>query len=142
MKPFDRWSRALAAHRSASAAFATAAEEVEPDAWHRPRAEGKWSPAQMTDHLIQTYDILLRELDGDQGMRVRTRFLRRVFLRLTLMPRLLGEAASRSGCQPLLRYVPATHRPINRTGSPSSGGEPLSSRPLLSGLAGRIPAHS
>lgn len=89
MKPFDRWSRALAVHRSSSAAFATAAEEVEPDAWHRPRTEGKWSPAQITAHLTQTYDVLLRELDGGPGMRVRTRFLQRVFLRLTLMPRLL-----------------------------------------------------
>jgi hypothetical protein len=89
MKPFDRWSRALAIHRSASAAFATAAEEVEPEAWHRPRGEGKWSPALVTAHLIQTYDVLLRELDGGQGMRVRTRFLQRMFLRLTLMPRLL-----------------------------------------------------
>jgi uncharacterized damage-inducible protein DinB len=92
MKPFDRWSRVLAVHRSASAAFATAAEEVEPDAWHRPRAEGKWSPALITAHLIQTYDVLLRELDGGQGMRVRTRFLQRMFLRMTLMPRLLRGA--------------------------------------------------
>jgi hypothetical protein len=88
----DRWSRALAIHRAASAAFATAAEEVEPDAWCRPRAEGKWSPSQMTDHLIQTYVVLLRELEGGEGMRVRTRFLLRMFLRLTMMPRLLRGA--------------------------------------------------
>lgn len=88
----DRWSQALAIHRSASAALATAAEEVEPDAWHRPQADGKWSPAQITDHLIQTYVVLLRELEGGEGMRVRTRFLQRVFLRLTMMPRLLRGA--------------------------------------------------
>jgi uncharacterized damage-inducible protein DinB len=92
MKSSARWSRALTVHRSASAAFATAAEEVEPDTWCRPRAEGKWSPAQITAHLIQTYDVLLRELNGGQGMRVRTRLLQRMFLRLTLMPRLLRGA--------------------------------------------------
>ncbi len=92
MNPPDRWSQALAIHRSASAAFAAAAEAVDPATWQLPRAEGKWSPAQMTDHLIQTYDVLLRELEGGPGMRVRTRLLQRVFLRLTLMPRLLRGA--------------------------------------------------
>jgi DinB superfamily len=92
MKPSARWSRALALHRSASAAFADAAKAVAPGAWHLPRAEGKWSPAQITDHLIQTYDVLLRELQGGSGMRVRTRFLQRMFLRLTLMPRLMRGA--------------------------------------------------
>lgn len=43
----------------------------------------------MTDHLIQTYDVLLRELNGGAGMQVRIRFFKRMFLRLTLMPRLL-----------------------------------------------------
>lgn len=44
MKPSDRLSRALAVHRSASAAFATAAEAVEPDAWHHPGLKGNGLP--------------------------------------------------------------------------------------------------
>lgn len=116
MTPFDRWSRALAVHRSSSAAFAAAAEEIEPDAWHRPRAEGKWSPAQMTDHLIQTYDVLLRELEGGEGMRVRTRFLQRVFLRLTLMPRLL-----RGGRFPERVPAPPEIRPANAPADQQNG---------------------
>jgi hypothetical protein len=81
--------RALSVHRSASTAFAAVLEEIARDRWHHPWAEGKWSPAQTTSHLIQTYDVLLRELEGGAGMRVRLGFLRRMFLRLTLMPRLL-----------------------------------------------------
>jgi hypothetical protein len=90
--PSDRWSRAIDHHASAAVAFAAAAEDLEPAAWHHPRAEGKWSPAQITDHLIRTYDVLLRELGGGQGMRVRTRLGQRLLLRLTLMPRLLRGA--------------------------------------------------
>ena len=89
MTSFDR---ALAIHHSASAAFATAAEGIERDRWHHPLTEGKWSCAQVTDHLIQTYDVLLRELNGGAGMRIRIGFVRRMFLRMTLMPRLLRGA--------------------------------------------------
>ena len=85
----DPWSKALACHASASAAFAAAAEAVEPAAWDRPRAEGKWSPAQIADHLIQTYDVLLREVAGGAGMKVRTRPWLRLLLRITYMPRIL-----------------------------------------------------
>jgi len=90
--PSGQWSRAVDHHASVAAAFAAAAEELEPAAWHRPRAEGKWSPAQITDHLTRPYDVLLRELGGGQGMRIRTRLGQRLVLRLTLMPRLLRGA--------------------------------------------------
>ncbi len=87
--PSDRWPEALRLHGSAASAFAAAAEAVEPEAWDRPRAEGKWSPAQITDHLIRTYDVILREIGGGGGMKVRTRLWMRLFLRLTYMPRIL-----------------------------------------------------
>jgi uncharacterized damage-inducible protein DinB len=101
----DRFSQALAFHRSVAVAFAAAAEEVAPEAWHRPRAEGKWSPAQITDHLIQTYDVVVRELDGGEGMRIRTPFLARMLLRMTVMPRLLrgGRFPERAPAPPELR---------------------------------------
>jgi hypothetical protein len=99
------WSKALACHASASAAFAAAAEAVEPAAWDRPRAEGKWSPAQITDHLIQTYDVVLREISGGSGMKVRTRPWLRILLRLTYMPRILrgGWFPARAPAPPEIR---------------------------------------
>jgi hypothetical protein len=42
---------ALAAQRRAAADFRTAALEVSDSAWNAPRAPGKWSPAQVTDHV-------------------------------------------------------------------------------------------
>jgi hypothetical protein len=55
--PSDRWPEAIRLHGSAALAFAAAAEAVEADAWDHPFAEGKWSPAEITDHLIQTYSM-------------------------------------------------------------------------------------
>jgi hypothetical protein len=101
----DPWSKALACHASASAAFAAAAEAVEPAAWDRPRAEGKWSPAQIADHLIQTYDVLLREVAGGAGMKVRTRSWLRPLLKLVYMRRILrgGWFPARAPAPPEIR---------------------------------------
>src|SRR5688572_20474893 len=97
-----RWLEALRIHGSAASAFAATAEAVEPEAWDRPLAEGKWSPAQITDHLIRTYDVILREIGGGGGMKVRTRLWMRLFLRLTYMPRILrgGRFPARAPAPP------------------------------------------
>ena len=99
------WSEALRIHGSASSAFAAAAGAVAPEAWDRPLADGKWSPAQITDHLIQTYDVVLREVAGGGGMRVRTSLLLRLFLRLTYKPRILrgGWFPARAPAPPEIR---------------------------------------
>jgi hypothetical protein len=104
--PSVRWPEALRIHGSAASAFAAAAEAVEPEAWDRPIAEGKWSPAQITDHLIQTYDVVLCEIRGGRGMKVRTRLWMRLFLRLTFMPRIL-----RGGWFPAHAPAPPEIRP-------------------------------
>lgn len=114
MTSSDRCSKAVEHHSRVAAAFAAAAEAVEPDAWHRPRAEGKWSPAQITDHLIRTYDILMRELGGGPGMQVRTRRLQRLFLRLTLLPRLLRGGRFPQGA-PAPREIRPADAPADQT---------------------------
>jgi len=103
--PSTSWSEAFRVHGSAASAFAAAAEAVEPEAWDRPRAEGKWSPAQITDHLIRTYDVVLREIGGGAGMKVRTPFLMRIVLRLTYKPRILrgGWFPARAPAPPEIR---------------------------------------
>jgi hypothetical protein len=76
-------------HATATAAFLRTVEAVPEERWHQPLADGKWSPAQLTEHLVRTYDVLLQELAGGPGMRVRTRPWMRILLRLTVAPRLL-----------------------------------------------------
>ncbi|MES1245295.1 MAG: DinB family protein [Acidobacteriota bacterium] len=112
----DPWSEAFAVHGSAVASFAAAAEAVEPSAWHVPRAEGKWSPALVTGHLIRTYDVLIAEVGGGAGMRIRLPAWKRLFLRLTLMPRLL-----RGGAFPRRVPAPPEIRPTEAPPDPASG---------------------
>ncbi len=103
--PSDRWPEALRFHGSAASSFAAVAEAIEAEAWDRPLMEGKWSPAQITDHLIRTYDVLLREIAGGGGMKIRTRLWMRLILRLTLMPRILrtGRFPARAPAPPEIR---------------------------------------
>lgn len=103
----DTFSRALRIHGSAASEFAVVAEAVRPEAWDRPIAAGKWSPAQITDHLIRSYDVLLREVQGGAGMKIRARPWMRFVLRLTYLPRILrgGWFPGRAPAPPEIRPV-------------------------------------
>ncbi len=114
--PSDSWSEAFACHGSAVASFASAAEAVAPSAWNVPRAEGKWSPALITGHLIRTYDVLIAEVEGGAGMKVRLPAWKRLFLRLTLMPRLL-----RGGAFPRAVPAPPEILPTEAPPDPANG---------------------
>lgn len=103
----NRHSEALRIHGSAASQFAAAAEAVGPEVWYRPRAEGKWSPAQITDHLIRSYDVLLREVQGGAGMKIRAKAWMRILLRLSYLPRIL-----RGGWFPKAAPAPPEIRPL------------------------------
>jgi hypothetical protein len=95
----NTWSDALRLHESAAGEYASAAEALSPEMWATARGEGKWSPAQVTDHLILAYQALQRELSGGPGMALRTTAWQRVLLRLLLVPRLLRGAAFPRGAR-------------------------------------------
>ncbi|HEX2091215.1 MAG TPA: DinB family protein [Longimicrobiaceae bacterium] len=88
----ERWAEALALHASATAGFAADAAAVVPERWAVPRAPGKWSPAQVVQHLILAYEVLLRELAGGPGMALHATWWQRFLLRLIFLPRLLAGA--------------------------------------------------
>lgn len=69
-------------HRAAIHEFMERARAIDAAAWLQPRAEGKWTPAQETKHVILSYDVLLGQLSGGPGMRVRTKSLRRFVARI------------------------------------------------------------
>lgn len=50
--------------------------------WLTPRAVGKWTPAQETQHVILAYDAFLRQLRDGTPMRQRGSWLRRRIARL------------------------------------------------------------
>jgi uncharacterized damage-inducible protein DinB len=70
----------LADHQASLREYIAKARGVSPDRWLTPRAEGKWTPAQETRHLVLAYDAFLRDLAGTGKMGLRgTPFKRRLW---------------------------------------------------------------
>lgn len=79
------WSTAVARHAASANAFAETARSVPPETWTTPVGEGKWTPAQITEHLNRTYETVLDELRGKSGIRIRSPWLLRQLLRQTVL---------------------------------------------------------
>lgn len=86
-------------HRRSVAAFIAEAESVAPEEWEVPMAPGKWSPAQVAEHLRLTYEVVCRELEGGDGVRVRTSWWLRPILRFRFLPMILGERRLPAGAR-------------------------------------------
>jgi hypothetical protein len=54
----------IASHRRAVGAFVDAARAVPPSLWSTPRAPGKWSPGQVTEHVALAYEQSGRMVHG------------------------------------------------------------------------------
>jgi hypothetical protein len=65
-----------------------AARRWESPTWIQPLAPGKWSPAEITSHVAEAYQVLRTELGGGAGMRLLGSPLQRWVLRHTMLPRL------------------------------------------------------
>ena len=64
-------------HQAAVRGFIHRAQTLAGDQWLRPRAAGKWTPAQETRHVILTYEAFMRDLNDVERIRLRgTRFRR------------------------------------------------------------------
>lgn len=87
--PFDH---ALAIQQEAVTEFVETAEAVPEEAWARPLAEGKWTPAQICDHLNITFDVLLDDLAGGAGMKILPKRWQLLMLRWSVLPKLLRGA--------------------------------------------------
>jgi hypothetical protein len=85
----SRMTRSRTLHDDAVAAYVARARALEELTWSAPLQPGKWSPAEITQHLTLTFEVLTRELRGGPGMRVRVKPLKRLLLRLTLVRRML-----------------------------------------------------
>jgi len=84
-----KWDEIRALHGQAADALAVKAAGVPADRWLKPRAEGKWSPAEVVEHLNTVYDVVLKEIAGAPGMQIRTALWQRVLLRFTMVPKIL-----------------------------------------------------
>jgi hypothetical protein len=84
-----RWRAAVDEHRVALAAYLDAAERLPEEAWMRPWAPGKWTPAIITEHLAMAYRTYVQEARGGPGMKLKLTPLRRRVLRMLLLPHML-----------------------------------------------------
>ncbi len=101
-----KWHEVVDIHSQAAATLVETAERIPSDQWLSPRAEGKWTPGHVLEHLNLTYDTLIRELKGGPGMAVQTKLWQRLLLRLTIMPKIL-----RGGGFPAAARAPREIRP-------------------------------
>jgi len=101
---------AMAEHAISVERFLRSAESIQSIDWHgSKRGEGKWSAAEITEHLISSWEILLAELRGGKGMEIRTSFWQRWLLRLTVVPGIL-----KGGGFPENARAPRETRPVER----------------------------
>lgn len=100
---------ALHAHHQAVQAFLGSARALPPDLWDRPRAEGKWSPGQIAEHLALSYEASGEVLHGRSPGPAPPRLLRPLLRTLLLRPVLwLGRFPAASKAPEVLRPGPST----------------------------------
>ena len=100
-------SSRLADFEAAAAAFRSGAAAIPIDAWDRPRAEGKWSPAQETEHVVLSHELFLSQLHGGPPMRAIVTGWKLVALRRLALPWILGTGRFPRGAR-----APRESRPV------------------------------
>jgi len=98
---------ALTRHRAAVVAFVDSAATTESDAWTRPTADGKWSPAQVAQHLLLAVEAVKRELDQGAPMRFVLPAWKRFLLSRTILPGLLATGRFPAGARAPREIRPA-----------------------------------
>jgi uncharacterized damage-inducible protein DinB len=99
IRKLEDWDALASGHAEAVEEFAAVVRQLPADAWNRTVVEGKWTPAEITGHLIESYRILHSELRGRAGMELRLSPLRRWVLRHTVLPRILATGRFPAGAR-------------------------------------------
>lgn len=79
-------------HQRALAEFLAAARAVDAARWERTSPPGDWSPAQVAEHVRLAYVVVGAPLTGGTGLRVRTPWWLRPFLRWRFLGGILDSA--------------------------------------------------
>lgn len=105
--------QATADHRAAIEEVARTIKSLDPGAWAVPRQPGKWSPAEIAEHLVISYEPPLAELDGGPGYAVPVPWWKRVVLRWKVLPQILEHGQFPRGAP-----APREARPKSGAASP------------------------
>jgi len=80
-----KWAVVSERHSRAVNEFLDAANGIPAERWLLPLADGKWTPAQVTVHVIQSYEIITKQLRTGEGLEVQTGWLFRQILRQVVL---------------------------------------------------------
>jgi uncharacterized damage-inducible protein DinB len=112
--------RAVAEEGCARERYLESIARLSAEQWSRPRREGQWSPAEITEHLALAYEVLARELRSGEGMAMRLPSWRMRLLRWFLLPHILFHRSF-----PLRAPAPRELRPRQAADSAQEGAERL-----------------
>jgi uncharacterized damage-inducible protein DinB len=114
------FTEAVALHRAAVAECVAAFAAVPNDVWNRPLGAGRWSPAEIAEHLAIAYEPPLSELSGGSGFAIRVPWWKRRALRWAFLPGILN------GGFPAGAPAPREIRPKRAAASPEEASRSLS----------------
>jgi hypothetical protein len=110
----------VADHREAMASAVGAVRAVDSRLWDAPRAPGKWSPAEIAEHLSLSYAPLLAELDGGAGYALRLTGWKLRLARWRYLPVILERGVFPPGGR-----APREARPAGHSASPEAAAARL-----------------
>jgi hypothetical protein len=100
------WAVAFHEHDAAVHRFVESLRRVPADAWHRPTAPGKWSPAGVAVHVAKAYEFGHDALTRGTAMKMRVTPFQAWLLRTFVMPVVLATDRFPSGADAPLEVLP------------------------------------
>jgi uncharacterized damage-inducible protein DinB len=102
-------------HREATRRFADSVRSLPTGAWSRSRGDGRWSPAEVTEHLSLAFDAAVRQMAGGERMAPRAGTVMQALLRWFLLPHIVFHRSF-----PLRARAPREIRPTSSDSDPGS----------------------
>jgi hypothetical protein len=94
-----RLATASADHRAAIREYLAAAARIPTSVWVQPPEPGKWSPAQVTEHVALAIESMRDEARGAAPLPIRVPVWRRVMIRLQFLPGILRQGTFPEGAR-------------------------------------------
>jgi hypothetical protein len=114
------FEEAAADHREAIEKVVRAVRSFDSQVWEVPCAPGKWSPAEIAEHLALAYGPPLAELEGGAGYALCVTGWKQLLVRWRYLPVILERGTFPPGVK-----APREARPANHSASPEAAASRL-----------------